>query len=126
MKPILFLSVLLCVLQVSHAQAPNTVINCYIERGRVNYGHLDVLLPDSLKITLLVDLRKKFNMRDGNNLLLWLEQQGWRLVGVDVSAGGSNGNVSSSSTYILSKDIYLNDEARASFLQKLESIEIKK
>lgn len=110
---------------ISHSQEPQTVINCYIRSGKVNYGHLAELLPDSIKANLLIDPREKFKMKDGNNILLWLEQQGWELVGIDITGSGTNGNAFLSSTYILSKKIYLDDAARMLFIQKLERIENK-
>ena len=125
MRNLFLLSILVCVTMVSYCQRPNTVINCYIRDGRVNYGHLAQLLPDSIQANLLIDPREKFKMKDGNNILLWLEQQGWRLMGIDISGSGSNGNAFLSSTYILSKEIYLDDVARTLFLQKLENIEKK-
>jgi hypothetical protein len=125
MKTLFLLFILVCVAMVSYSQRPNTVINCYIRDGRVNYAHLAQLLPDSIQANLLIDPREKFKMKDGNNILLWLEQQGWRLMGVDVTGSGVNGNADLSSTYVMSKEIYLDDAARVLFLQKLENIENK-
>ncbi|GGA84752.1 hypothetical protein [Puia dinghuensis] len=126
MRNTLLILVLVGATLTSHSQTPNTVINCWIDNGGVNYGHLAELLPDSITANLLVNPRKKFHMRDGNVILLWLEQQGWKLLAVDVSASGSGGNVFSRSNYILSKEIYLDDAARTLFLQKLEGIENKR
>ena len=110
---------------ISHSQEPKTVINCYIRDGKVNYGRLAELLPDTIQANLLIDPREKFKMKDGNNILLWLEQQGWKLIGIDITGSGANGNAFPSSTYILSKEIYLDDAARMLFIQKLERIENK-
>src|SRR5258707_1486293 len=125
MRSILLLSVLVGAALVSYSQAPRTIVNCSITNGHVNYGHLADLLPDSIKANLVIDPRKNFNMRDGNNILLWLEQKGWKLMAVDNPTNGIGGNVSSSSTYILSKELDLDDTARTLFLQKLENIENK-
>jgi hypothetical protein len=123
MKPLVFLSALILIGLASFGQTPKTVVNCWISNGKVNYGHLAELLPDSAKSGLLVDLRKEFNFRDGNIILLWLEQHGWKLTGIDVEGMSANGNISTASTYILAKEIYLDDTARAIFLQRLEGIE---
>ncbi len=120
------MSVLVGAALVSYSQAPRTIVNCSITNGHVNYGHLADLLPDSIKANLLIDPRKNFNMRDGNNILLWLEQKGWKLMAVDNPTNGIGGNVSSSSTYILSKELDLDDSARTLFLQKLENIKNKR
>ena len=125
MRSLFLLSILVCASMVSYCQLSNTVINCYVRDGRVNYGHLAKLLPDSIQANLLIDPREKFKMKDGNNILLWLEQQGWRLIGIDVAGAGVNGNADLSSTYVMSKEIYLDDAARVLFLQKLENIENK-
>lgn len=122
MRSLLLLFVLVFVTLVSYSQTPRTVINCYIRNGRVNYGHLVKLLPDSIQAKVLIDPRDKFKMKDGNDILLWLEQQGWRLVGVDLAGSGANGNENLSSTYVLSREIDLGDADRALFLQKLESV----
>jgi len=125
MRSILIMFVLVFATLTSQAQEPQTVINCYIRDGRVNYGRLAELLPDSIQANLLIDPREKFKMKDGNNILLWLEQRGWKLIGIDITGSGANGNAFLSSTYILSKNIYLDDAARMLFVQKLERIENK-
>src|SRR5690242_15323528 len=109
MKPILLLSALLCATLASRSQTPNTVIHCFISNARVDFHHLDKLLPASITDTLLVDPHKNFKINDGNMVCLWLEQHGWRLTAIDEDASG-NGTVSTRSTYILTKEIYL-DEA---------------
>ena len=125
MRAIFLMSLLVCMTLVSHSQTPKIVVNCWINNGRVLYGPLQELLPDSIKANLLVDPRQKFNLRECNNVLLWLEQRGWKLVAVD-AGNGSFGNIPGNSIYILSKDIYLDDAARTLFLQKLENIENKR
>jgi hypothetical protein len=125
MRSILVMFVLVFATLTSHSQELQTVINCYIRDGKVNYGHLAELLPDSIQAKLLIDPREKFKMKDGNNILLWLEQKGWKLIGIDITGSGANGNAFLSSTYILSKNIYLDDAARMLFIQKLEGIENK-
>ena len=125
MRFILVMFVLVFATLVSYSQEPKTVVNCYIRDGKVNYGRLAELLPDSSQASLLVDPREKFKMKDGNNILLWLEQQGWKLIAIDITGSGANGNAFLSSTYILSKQIYLDDAARMLFIHKLERIENK-
>jgi hypothetical protein len=125
MRSILIVFVLVFATLISHAQESKTVINCYIRDGKVNYGRLSELLPDSIQANLLIDPREKFKIKDENNILLWLEQQGWKLIGIDITGSGANGNAFLSSTYILSKETDLDDAARLLFIQKLERIENK-
>lgn len=129
MRSILFTFILAFMVLVSYSQAPapvNTTINCFISDRHVNYGHLAELLPEDMQKDLLVDPRKEFNMRNEYNILLWLEQRGWKLVSVDDLATSSLGALYQSRTFILSKEIYLDPSARAEFLQKLESLEKKR
>jgi hypothetical protein len=126
MKAILITATLVLFNLIPFAQTPKTIVNCWITDGNVNYGPLDQVLPDSIKSRLLVDPRKEFNLKDGNNILLWMEQQGWRLVGVDVSTSGGGNGIASRSTYILAREIFLDDPARAIFLQRLQNLEIKR
>jgi hypothetical protein len=119
MKPLLLISVLACLALTAAAQTPKTVVNCWISTGRVNYGHLSELLPDSISSTLLIDVHKKLNTSDGNLILLWLEQHGWKLLAVDPHTGALPSDL------ILSKELDLDDAARALFLQKLENLNKK-
>lgn len=117
MKTLLLIPILACLTMAAVAQTPKTIVNCYESNGHVDYGHLAKLLPDSVTANLLVDVHKKLNTYDETLVLLWLEQQGWKLSTVD-----SKGAVSS---YILSKEIDLDDAARTLFLQKLENLNKK-
>jgi hypothetical protein len=115
MKAILITASLILFGLTTFAQTPKIVVNCTVYLGNVDYRPLDQLLPDSIKSRLLVDPRKEFNWKNGDNTLLWLEQQGWRVVAVY-----------SGSVFLLSREISLDDSARAIFLQRLESLEAKK
>jgi uncharacterized membrane protein len=115
MKSFFLISLLTCLAVYLRAQTPKTVVNCWIQSSRVNYGKLAQLLPDSITSTLLIDVHKKLNTSDVNLILLWLEQQGWKLIGADPAAG----------SLILAKEIDLDDAARTLFLQKLENLHKK-
>ncbi len=130
MKPIPVIAVifvLACVTLPAVAQIPKTVVNCWIQGGKVNYGHLSELLPDSVTTNLLIDVHKKLNTSDGNVILLWLEQQGWETAGrgpADIP--GSMEMSAAILSMILSKELDLDDTARTLFLQKLENLNKKK
>jgi len=79
---------------------------------------LDQILPDSIKTKVLIDPKKVYHFKYGNETLLWLAQNGWKIVS---SIGGNNGN----SFWLLSREIPLDAPARALFMQKLENLEIK-
>ena len=126
MKPLPLALILLSLCFVSVAQTQPTTIYCTIsDVGKVNYGNLDKLLPDSIKTSLLVDPRKQFKFRNAENVLLWMSLHGWKLVSAEASVGGIGGNVSSSTFYLLSREINLDETARALLIQRLESIENK-
>jgi len=116
---ILFLSVCLFVFASSlRAQNQKTFIYCTLDAsGRTDYGDLNKLLPDSLK-TILIDPRKDDNIRSLSHVLLFMGLNGWKLVSIDANVTGG-GMVSSTSTYYLSKEIYLDAAAHALFMQNL-------
>jgi len=68
---------------------------------------------------VLVDPKKLYHFKYGNETLLWLAQHDWKIVS---SLGGNNGN----NTWLLSREISLDAPARALFMKKLENLEIKK
>jgi hypothetical protein len=107
------------------AQNRKTVIYCMVNvTGRVNYGDLAKLLPDSLK-TLLVDPRKELKLRKLDHVLLYLINTGWKLSAEQPDVSG-NDVVTSNNSYLLTKEIYLDPPARALFMQNLLNIEKKK
>lgn len=126
MKPIVLALILLSLSAASTAQTQPTTVFCTISGvGKVNYGNLDKLLPDSIRTALLVDPQVQFKFKQGNDVLLWMSLHGWKLMGTETSVGGVNGNVNSSSFYLLSKEINLDEPARALLLQRLETVENK-
>ena len=110
MRALFVLSALFFITVASNGQQPNTIVHCVVIQGQVYYANLAKLLPDSIQAGLLIDPRKKFNMKPAN-VLLWMETQGWTIV----SGSGDGG-------YIwMTKGIYLDDSARALYVQKLEN-----
>jgi hypothetical protein len=116
----------LCILSFSlFAQSTKTVIYCSIDPiGRTYYGDLNKLLPDSLKTRVLVDVRKQFNLRDPDHVLLWMTMNGWKLISVQSNVTGG-GMISTNYIYRLSKEIYLDPAARDIFMQNLLNSEKK-
>ncbi len=118
---VIFLSILSCSL---YAQTPKTVIYCSLDViGRTNYGDLAKLLPDSLK-QVLADPRKEFNLHDQDHVLLWMTNNGWKLVSVESNVTGG-GMVTTGFIYFLSREVYLDPAARALFKQNLLNSEKK-
>jgi len=123
MKPLLF-ALLLCIgTSALFAQGQKTVIYSNITyQGKVDYGDLKKLLPDSLAAKLLIDPKKAYNLRQPDHVLLWMTTNGRKLV-------GTNSNVMSGSSfigYLMSKDIYLDSAAYALYVNDLMNIEVKK
>ena len=119
MKASLFvLFILFSVLSVK-AQKKEITVFCTIDfAGRAQYGDLGKLLPDSLKSTLLIDPRKQVNLRNPLHVVLWMNENGWKLVTV-ISNVTSGGMVTTEYGYFMSKQIYLDDAAAALFHQNL-------
>jgi len=133
MKKIIFVLTLSFLSVFAFAQKQKITIFCSVDfNGNVNYNTqdyatrntklsniLDQTLPDSIKTKVLVDPKKLYHFKYGNETLLWLAQHDWKIVS---SLGGNNGN----NTWLLSREISVDAPTRALFMKKLENIEIKK
>jgi hypothetical protein len=121
MKPIVSTLVLGLLFLTSSAQTQKITVFCHIDPiGKVFYGNLAKFLPDSLKASVLVDARKEPGLRNVDNVLLWMSLNGWKVI---TSEPYLSGGVASS--YLLSKDIWLDAAARASVMDKLANSEKK-
>jgi len=103
MKKIIFVLTLSFLSVVASAQNQKITIFCSVDfNGNVNYNTqdyatsnkrlsriLDQILPDSIRTKVLVDPKKEFHFKYGNETLLWLAQNDWKIVS---SLGGNNGN----------------------------------
>jgi len=127
MKAILLSTALALASPASFGQAQKTTIYCSVNLSviigkRVDYGNLDKLLPDSIKPAIIVYPEKGVRLRGWNDLALWMSLHGWNLAAWDAEASG-NGFVTSQSSLIFSRDIYLDEAARAQLLDRVEKIE---
>jgi hypothetical protein len=105
------------------AQTHKVDVFCTIDfLGNVNYIGLSKLLPDSQKTAILIDYRKKYNIKKGDDVLLWMTLDGWKLV------NAFTGNVNSFTylSYMLSREILLDEPAYILYVENLKNIEIKK
>jgi len=132
MKKIILAFTLSFLSVTAFAQKQAVTIFCTVDfNGNVNYNTQDYatnnnklsnilnqILPDSIKAKVLIDPKKEYHFKYGNETLLWLAQNGWKIVS---SNGGGNGN----SFWLLSREIKLDAPARALFMEKLENLEIK-
>jgi hypothetical protein len=126
MKTFLLAICIVIFVSVLHAQNRKTVIYCSVSiTGKVNYRDLAKLLPDSLRTGLLVDPRKDLHLRKLDHVLLYLVNTGWKLSAIQSDVGG-NDIISTSNTYLLTKEIYLDAPARALFMENLFNIEKRK
>jgi len=126
MKKILF-TLLLCVssLLVFAQSHKRITVYCTISsNGKIDYGDLKKLLPDSTNAKLLVDPKTRYGIKKPDHTLLLMSTYGWKLASVitDVTGGAFT---SSSTGYLMSKEIYLDAAAYALYLNKLINIEKK-
>ena len=126
MKKILF-TLLLCVssLLVFAQSHKRITVYCTISsNGKIDYGDLKKLLPDSTNAKLLVDPKTRYGIKKPDHTLLLMSTYGWKLASVitDVTGGAFT---SSSTGYLMSKEIYLDGPAYALYLNKLINIEKK-
>jgi len=127
MKTILLGATLTLISLASFAQAKKTTIYCSVNLSvmgnkRVDYGNLEKLLPDSIKSKVLVYPSKDVRLRNWNDLLLWMSLHGWTLATMETDVNGT-GFVSSQTSLILGRDIYLDEPSRAFMLDRVEKIE---
>jgi hypothetical protein len=122
MKKLLF-TTLLCICSfVLLAQTHKKItVYCTIGNGgRIDYGDLKKLLPDSINSKLLVDPRTLYGVKDSGHTLLLMSTYGWKLASVETNVTGSNASfTSSSSIYLMSKEIYLSAPAYTLYINKL-------
>jgi hypothetical protein len=126
MKKLLF-TILLCIGSVAlFAQSHKKItVYCTIGNGgRIDYGDLKKLLPDSTNSKLLVDPRTSNGIKDSGHTLLLMTAYGWKLASVETNVTGG-AFTSSSSNYLMTKDIYLSTSAYALYLNTLINIEKK-
>jgi hypothetical protein len=103
----------------SFAQTKKTTIFCDVTSdGKVFYYDLNKILPDSLSATLLVDPKKDHKFKNDMNVLMWMSLHGWNLRSI-------LSNDRNYVHYLLSRDIELDDNARALFAASLEN-QVKK
>jgi hypothetical protein len=76
------------------------------------------ILPDSIKNKVLIDPKKEFKFKYGNETLLWLAANNWKIV-------STMGDKSGTTFWLLSREISLDAPARALFMQNLENLEVK-
>ena len=131
MKKIIFVLTLSFLSVYAFAQKQTVTIFCSVDyNGNVNYNtqdyattnkalaFLDKLLPDSIKTKVLVDPKKEYHFKHGNETLLWMAQNGWKIV-------STTGNSYQTTSWLLSREISLDAPARALFMEKLENLETK-
>lgn len=123
MKKYLLLIIFSFIFVAAFAQTHKVTIFCTIDfMGNVNYIGLNKLLPDSQKTAILIDYKKKHNVKKGDDVLLWMTLDGWKLV------NAFTGNVNSFTylSYMVSREISLDGPAYMLYVENLKHIEIKK
>ena len=127
MKPFTPIILLLAFSFSTYAQTEKVQVFCQLgETGKINYGYLPSLLTlimtDSAKQQLLIEPRKQYHLTNIVDILTLMSLNGWKLVTSQESVGGSAGAVVSSTYYLLTKDIYLDEKGKALFVQRLMSV----
>ncbi len=109
------------------ADAQKITVYCTISsNGKIDYGDLKKLLPDSTNAKLLVDPRTQYGIKKSNHTLLLMSAYGWKLASVITNVSGGGGTfTSSSSEYLMSKEIYLDAASYGLYLNNLIHIETK-
>ena len=124
----LLLALLFCIVGFAlSAHAQKITVYCTVSsNGKIDYGDLKKLLPDSTSAKLLVDPRTQYGIKKSNHTLLLMSTYGWKLASVITNVSGGGGTfTSSSSEYLMSKEIYLDAASYGSYLNNLIHIETK-
>jgi hypothetical protein len=126
MKPLLPVLVLLFISFSSLAQIQTVPVFCRLQyNGRVEYGYLRSclaeIIPDSARDAMLIDPRKQYHITTLTDALQLMILSGWKLTASDETIGGSGGNVYSSTSYLLTRDVRLDEKDRALFLERLKT-----
>ena len=105
-----------------------TIYSSFDERYCVvQYTNYDKLYPDSIKTAVMIDYKEKYKVVFPTTLVLKMNQDGWKLISVIVKPttfSGSNGfgNLYSTTEYLMSKEILLDDAAMNLYLQNLNKL----
>ena len=124
MKKYLFILLFGFIAGSAFAQTHKLTIYSYFSEntGIVEYLNYDKLYPDSIKTAVMIDYKKKYQIKSINTLLLRMNLDGWKVLSVVSDAGGFNGNVTSSTQYIMTKEILLDDAAMNLYRQNLNNL----
>ncbi|MBB6112389.1 hypothetical protein [Mucilaginibacter lappiensis] len=124
MKKYLFIVFLSFIASGAFAQTHKITIYSYFSQnsGIVEYLNYDKLYPDSIKTTVMIDYKKKYQVKSINTLLLRMNLDGWKILATIPDASGINGNVDTSIKYVMGKEILLDDAAMKLYLQNLDNL----
>jgi hypothetical protein len=109
------------------AQTEKVSIFCKLtDNGKVDYGSLPGLLPlvisDGARDSLLIDPRRQYHLNNFVDALLLMNLSGWKLVSTDRDISGSAGSIYSSTSCLLTRDIYLDEKSKAMFIERLKAL----
>lgn len=88
----------------------------------IQYTDYDKLYPDSIKSHVMLNYKKLYQLKNINTLLLRMNLDGWNLITTVTDANGVFGNVSTSTRFLMSKEILLDDAAMKLYLEKLKGL----
>jgi hypothetical protein len=93
----------------------------------VQYSNYDKLYPDSIRAAVMIDYKEKYKLVFPNTLILRMNLDGWKLISVIVKPSGygglpESGSIYSTTEYLMSKEILLDDAAMNLYLQNLKNL----
>jgi hypothetical protein len=117
MKKTSFIFILLFLSISSFAQKEISLFCQVWPNGYLYYPkNLEKILPDSIKTAIMINPRNDFNMKNIDDVTLFMGANGWRICSFD----------NKSNYYILSREITVDEPTWELYIQKLKSIEAKK
>ena len=115
MKFLTFITILSIFSISSIAQSRKINIYGYVEfSGKVVYPKsLQKILPDSIRAYTLINPRRDYNIKDFDNVLLYMCANGWNIAGVDNRRG----------EYTITREITLDQKAWELYIAILKELE---
>jgi hypothetical protein len=118
MKKTLLILAILFVTANLFAQTRKLEITCEVTEGYIDYGNLSKFLPDSIRQSVLVQL-KTFNTLNDVGVINLLTLHGWKVIGFSNEVGSFSRQVDSKKVYVLKRDIEVSDEEYKAILSRM-------
>ena len=119
MKPVILSLLFVLLMSAAFAQTEKVTVYCNLSPGlgglEIDYYNLGNFLPDSIRSAVVIDYKKQFHVRnaDISNVFLLMSADGWKLVSFEKHSG--------TTSYLLSREISMDEPTRRLYLEKIKN-----